>query len=122
MIMKLQSEIEVLKTRGGGSDTKIKAPRPEPYDGNREGNQAFITQIDAYLMVNRASFVQEFEKVLCVGGLLKGRAAEQQEPTLRDFLDYRTDSSARKAETNNLFRDVRNLFRALRETFRNPNE
>jgi hypothetical protein len=123
MVMQLRAEIEHLKARGSGDGgAKIKAPRPEPYDGNREGVQAFITQMDAYLMVNRASMTQEFEKVLCVGGLLKGRAAEWWEPTLRDFLDHRADATTRKPETNNLFRDVKNFFKALRETFGNPDE
>jgi hypothetical protein len=123
MVMQLRAEIEHLKARGSGDGgAKIKVPRPEPYDGNREGVQAFITQMDAYLMVNRASITQEFEKVLCVGGLLKGRAAEWWEPILRDFLDYRADATTRKPETNNLFRDVKNFFKALRETFGNPDE
>ena len=123
MIMQLRSEIENLKARGpGDSSNKIKAPKPEPYDGNREGVQAFITQMDAYLIINKGSFSYEYEKVLCIGGLLKGKAAEWWEPTLRDFLDHRAATSERRPETNAMFSGPKNFFKALRETFGNPDE
>jgi hypothetical protein len=123
MIIALQTEVNSLKARApADANAKIKAPKPEPYDGNREGVQAFITQMDAYLMVNRASFPHEYEKVLCVGGLLKGKAAEWWEPTLRDFLDHRADTDGRRPDTNAVFANVKTLFRVLRETFGNPDE
>ncbi len=55
---------------------KIKASNPEPYDSNREGVQAFVTQIEAYLIVNNKSFNNEWERILYIRGLLKGKAVE----------------------------------------------
>jgi hypothetical protein len=41
---------------------RIKAPRPEPYDGNRVGVQAFITHAGAYIMVNDYSFLKALQR------------------------------------------------------------
>src|SRR5690242_8891801 len=107
MIMQLKQELDQLKAANspsaGGYAAKIKAPRPEAYDGNREGLQAFITQCDAYLSVNDKAFEYECDRVLCVAGMLKGRAAEWFEPTLRDFLDNRHARAKRRPETLAIF-------------------
>jgi hypothetical protein len=105
-----------------GYATKIKAPRPESYDGNKETLQAFITQTEAYLMINSKIFALEYERVLCVAGMLKGRAAEWFEPTLRDFMETRGSTANRKKETTAIFSSLTQFWKKLKETFGNPDE
>ena len=123
-IEELKEELEEQeeKTRARPGDTKIKAPRPEQYDGNREGVQAFITQLTAYLMVNDAFFEDDSEKVLCAAGFLKGKVAEWFEPTLRDYLEHPDRTTARRHETNVVFSDIDKFYEKLKETFGNPDE
>lgn len=104
-----------------GHHAKIKAPKPDTYEGSREGVQTFLTQLSAYLYVNNDSFTNEGEKVMCAGGLLRGRAAEWFEPYLRDYLDNNKKTD-RKDETNALFGDFDYFTKALRNTFGNPDE
>lgn len=114
---------ELRNTRGGGGSgdaAKVKAPRPEPYDGNREGVQAFITQLRAYIHAHEAKFTNVGDETSCAGGLLKGRAAEWFEPTLRDWLE--NPDSQRKAETREIFGNFNTFATKLKETFGNPDE
>lgn len=123
MIMQLRSELEEVKNdkpRTLDPVAKIIAHRPEPYDGNKEGLRPFITQANAYLKVNSDSFEYMHQKVMCVAGMLKGRAAEWFEPTLRDFLDHK--KGERKAETQAIFDNANKFWDKLRETFGNPDE
>jgi hypothetical protein len=95
LVMQLQADLAIVKERAASKAdleevretktgdprmtehaTKIKAPRPELYDGSKETLRSFITQADAYLWVNQKVFSFEYERVMCVAGLLKGKAAE----------------------------------------------
>jgi hypothetical protein len=58
------------KGGGDGYAAKIKAPKPEPYEGGRDNVQTFLTQMSAYLHINETLFSKEAEKVMCVGGML----------------------------------------------------
>ena len=126
-IQHLYAKINTLEgaaKKGGGGDghaAKIKAPKPEPYEGGRDNVQTFLTQMSAYLHVNEALFSKEAEKVMCAGGMLRGKAAEWFEPTLRDYLE--NDKKAnRRDDTNEMFGDFDVFAKNLRDTFGNPDE
>jgi hypothetical protein len=141
LVMQLQADLAIVKERAASKAdleevretktgdprmtehaTKIKAPRPELYDGAKETLRSFITQADAYLWVNQKVFSFEYERVMCVAGLLKGKAAEWFEPTLKDFVDNKTDPTLRKPETRAVFSSLNKFWEKLQETFGNPDE
>jgi hypothetical protein len=71
--------LEGAAKKGGGGDrhaAKIKAPKPEPYEGGYNNVQTFLTQISAYLHVNEALFSKETEKVIYIEGMFRGKAVE----------------------------------------------
>jgi hypothetical protein len=114
-------ENAVKKEGGDGHVAKIKAPKLEPYEGGRDNVQTFLTQMSAYLYVNEALFSKEAEKVMCVGGMFRGKAVEWFEPTLCDYLE--NDKKAnRRDDTNEMFGDFDVFARNLRDTFGNPDE
>jgi hypothetical protein len=116
--------LEGVAKKGGGGDrhaAKIKAPKPEPYEGGRNNVQTFLTQMSTYLHVNEALFNKEAEKVMCAGGMFRRKAAEWFEPTLRNYLE--NDKKAnRRDDTNEIFRDFDVFVKNLRDTFGNPDE
>jgi hypothetical protein len=77
--------------------------------------------MSAYLYVNEALFSKEVEKVMCAGGMLRGKAAEWFEPMLCDY--FENDKKAdRRNDINEMFGDFDVFVKNLRDTFGNPDE
>ena len=72
-LLELKERIRHFKAGSGGNAGKV--PRPQSYNG--EGSiRSFLTQSKAYLRDNIRTIVGEGNKVICIGGLLTGKAAE----------------------------------------------
>jgi hypothetical protein len=77
--------------------------------------------MSAYLHINETLFSKEAEKVMCVGGMLWGKAAEWFEPTLYDYLENDKKTNHRD-DTNEMFGDFDIFAKNLRDTFGNLDE
>lgn len=120
VITKLQDEVHALKKRGTGAGPSVISPKPTTFSGERGDVRTFLTQVRAYLLVNRESFAYARDEVLFAAGLLTGRAGEWFQPTMEEYLtkspaDYRT-------ETTRMFQNFNNFKEALINTFGNPDE
>src|SRR5687768_17063844 len=83
-IKELEGRMEDVEEKPAAAVNKPTIPRPEPYDGIHGDVLTFITQATAYVYASRIP--SEHEKILAVGGLLTGQAADFWEPYLRDYL------------------------------------
>lgn len=106
--------------QSGGTTRREKVPKPSNFDGERGNVQAFLTQARAYLFANAHFLLTEADKILFVGGLLVGKAAEWWEPTLRDYVTFPEDK--RDDDTKEIFADYVLFEKRLRNTFGNPDE
>ena len=98
----------------------IKVPKPDPFDGDRGNVQHFLTQLRAYFSVNQTSFPKYQDRVLFASGLLRGKAADWFEPTVRNFVENgRTHC---KVEVREIFDSFDKFEEGLKNTFGDPDE
>ncbi len=116
-LLELKERMRHFEAGSGGNAGKV--PRPQSYNG--EGSiRSFLTQSKAYLRDNLGTIVGENNKVMCVGGLLTGKAAEWWEPTLRDYLNH--EDAGQDPDTRRVFSDYDAFEQLLTNTFGNPDE
>lgn len=97
---------------------RIKTRKPEPFSGEREKLQGFLTQTKAYL--KREGVLNEESKVEIAGTLLTGAALVWFEPTLRDYLD--NDPEDRDDKTKEVFGDFEEFEKYIKGTFGSVDE
>lgn len=98
----------------------IKLQKPECFDGTRTKLRTFLTQMDAYLRMERARFPSEEAKVMFVSTFLRGPAMNWFEPIMRDRLG--NDLENQDEITKEVFGDYEEFKRRLERTFGNVDE
>ena len=83
MVEQLQEELVIL--RGQQLVQLVKVWPPEPFNGTWNKLQAFVTQLDLYLHLNRERITKENDKVLFASTYLTGPAFDWFEPTLQNY-------------------------------------
>ncbi len=99
MIKDLTQQNEVLRT---SRPVTIRVNPPEPFSGDPNQLQGFVTQLRVYHRRYEADLLYETDKVLHAGTLLTGDAMAWFEPILRDFLEN-NDPKKREEETQLIF-------------------
>ncbi len=97
----------------------IKVNPPEPFTGNSESLQGFLTQLKVYHRRYEAELTYEHDKVLHAGTLLKGDAIAWFEPILRDYVEN-DNPEEREKETTRIFGSFYEFEKALKNAFGRP--
>ena len=83
MVEQLQEELITLWEQQ--SVQLVKVQPLEPFNGTQNKLQAFATQLDLYLCLNRERITNENNKVLFASTYLTGPAFDWFEPTLQNY-------------------------------------
>lgn len=118
MIMDLQRQNEALRA---DKPVTIKVNPPEPFTGDPNQLQGFITQLKVFHRRYGAELAYEYDKVLHAGTLLKGDAIAWFEPIMRNYVEN-DDPTERTEETQRIFGDFEEFEKALRNAFGRPDE
>ncbi|RYP68466.1 hypothetical protein DL770_008438 [Monosporascus sp. CRB-9-2] len=121
-VTRFKDEVKQLKNQPKAeaptiATAKIKAKKPEPYDG--KGNvQIFLTQARAYFRF--LGLEDPLDQILAMAACLTGDAADWFEPIMRNYL--LVGESDREKTTREVFEYYVNFEDKLRNNFANPDE
>ena len=94
--------------------------KPEPYNGDPDTLQGFLTQVRAHFYLNPDFFTDEAVKSLATLGFLTGKPLAWFQPLAQDYLMNKGGDM--KEETEQVFDNWETLARKLGELFGNPDE
>ena len=113
MVEQLQEELTILQ--GQQLIWSVKVWPLEPFDGTQNKLQAFVTQLDLYLCLNRERITEENNKVLFASTYLTGPVFDWFEPTLQDYQENQPDQQ--DDNTQAIFASYVEFKKQLEETF-----
>jgi hypothetical protein len=105
----LQSAMGEINT----NPSRVKYNKPQEYKGERETLQAFLTQMNLHLRVNKIPLASD--QVCLAATFLKDKAFDWFNPTMRDWMD--NDEEDQRPETRRMFSSYANFEKEIRNTF-----